>query len=321
MYAGPSIIIKKIVVHSIQSTTQFVLMFDQLEGCIWIDGCIIPWREAKVHLMTHALHYGTSVYDGLRSYHNSVLHGIPHYERFLRSAQLLDFTIPYDARTLLDATQQLLHQGKYTFGYIRALAWCGSQSMLVSHRFANVHTAIMIWERPMPYSAKQYMEGLKLHLSSWQRPHPKSAPVHSKAAGLYMISAMAKRTAELNGFDDALLLDTQNRIAEASSSNIFFVRDGKLETPIPHSFLKGLTRAFVIESALAEGIEVLEKDFYLPHFEDVEEVFLTGTAVGIVPVASIQTEDKLYQFRPGTITRAIQKLYEDALPTCEKKGS
>lgn len=291
-----------------------VCMFDCLEGSIWLDGRILPWEDAKIHVMTHALHYGTSVYEGIRSYRQEMFQGLAHYQRLLHSAELLDFHIPYTAETLLHATQQLLDHGNYQLGYIRALSWCGSQSMSVSHRTSNVHTAIMVWERPMPYSAIQYEQGLDLHVARWRRPHPDSAPVHSKAGGLYMISAMAKRTAELEGFDDAVLLDTQDRVAEASSSNLFCVRDQQLITPFPHSFLKGLTRAFVMEEAARKGIRVEEQDFGLEVLLEAQEVFLTGTAVGIVPVASINTGAGRHVFTPGAITRNIQAWYQEALP-------
>ncbi|WP_035545311.1 aminotransferase class IV [Holospora elegans] len=287
-------------------------MFDQLKGNIWLDGKVVPWHEARIHVMTHALHYGTGVYEGLRSRKGKLFHGKEHYQRLLQSAELLDFKIPYSVLELENATQLLLNKTYYDFGYIRALAWCGSQSMFVSHRHSNVHTAVMVWERPMPYSAHQYRNGLNLHLSSWRRPDPRSAPVHSKASGLYMISAMAKRTSELEGFDDALLLDTKERIAEASSSNIFFVQNGELQTPFPHSFLKGLTRAFVIEQAKMKKISVTEKDIFLHDLPSMEAAFLTGTAVGIVPVASVDTPFGLYTFCPDSITRVIQELHQKA---------
>ena len=295
-------------------------MFDCLGGSIWLDGHTIPWEHAKIHVMSHALHYGTSVYEGIRSYGTEMFKGLAHYERLLCSANLLDFQIPYTAEALVDATQTLLDQGNYQWGYIRALAWCGSRSMSVSHRTSNVHTAVMIWERPMPYSQIQYDQGLRLHIAQWKRPHPDSAPVHSKAGGLYMISAMAKRAAELQGFDDALLLDTQGRVAEASSSNIFWVRGGQLFTPFPHSFLRGLTRAFVIEEAKRRGIHVEEGDFRLEDILMAEEMFLTGTAVGIVPVASIDTGTACHVFSPGSITRQIQAWYHEALPLHALKG-
>ena len=289
-------------------------MFDELEGSIWLDGRILPWSEAKLHVMTHALHYGTSVYEGIRSYGTQMFKGLSHYQRFLRSAELLDFKVPYTAQALLDATQALLDQGNYQWGYIRALSFCGSQTMTVSHRTSNIHTAIMVWERPMPYSAAQYEHGLNLHVAQWRRPHPQSAPVHSKAGGLYMISAMAKRAAELQGFDDAVMLDTEGRVAEASSSNLFCVRDQRLITPFPHSFLKGLTRAFVMETAARNGISVDEQDFGLETMLGAQEVFLTGTAVGIVPVASIDTGAGRHVFTKGPITRKVQEWYLAALP-------
>ena len=292
-------------------------MFDKLEGNIWLDGKIIPWDSARIHIMTHALHYGTSVYDGLRSRKTTVFRGYLHFQRFLKSATLLDFEIPYDIPTLIQGTQTLLDTGEYNFGYIRALAWCGSQSMLVSHRQANVHVAVMIWERPMPYPFEIYQTGLNLHLATWRRPCASSAPVHSKAAGLYMISAMAKRKAELEGFDDAVLLDTQNRIAEATSSNIFFVNKGMLYTPLPHSFLKGLTRGFVIEQAHKEGITIIEKDMYIADLSSMEAAFLTGTAVGIVPIASIQADGNVYKFQPDATTRKLQALYQEAFSIFE----
>lgn len=284
-------------------------MFDNLQGYIWFDGAIIPWSEAKLHVMSHALHYASSVFEGMRAYNSVVFKAKQHYQRLHRSAKYLDFEIIYSPRELIEATNILLKKCSYNHGYIRAISWCGSQQMKISTNNVNVHTAIAIWERPVNYKEEFYTEGIKMNISSWRRPAPDTAPVHSKAAGLYMISSLSKKTSEKLGFNDALMLDYQGYIAEATSSNIFFVIDNKLYTPIADCFLNGITRLTCIDIAKNLGIEIYEAKLSIEHLSKATEVFLTGTAIEILPVGSImdQENNKIWHFKPSNITYSIMK--------------
>lgn len=281
-------------------------MFDNLPGFIWFDGIIIPWQEARLHVMSHALHYASSVYEGLRSYAEKVFKAQEHYERFHRSAGYLDFQIPHTSEELIKATEYLVKEGGYKEGYIRAIAWCGSKKMTVSHNGADVHTVIGVWERPIINMKKNNTDGIRMNIADWCRPDPKTAPVHSKASGLYMTSSMSKRSAELLGFDDALMLSYQGTIAEATSANIFLVIDGKLYTPKPDCFLNGITRLTCIDISRILGLEVCETVLELNDLSKAQEVFLTGTAIEILPVGSIEGQGKVWRFKPDEVTSAIR---------------
>jgi branched-chain amino acid aminotransferase len=280
-------------------------MFDSLPGYIWFNGEFKPWTEARIHIMTHGLHYASSVYEGLRSYNGYIFKVKEHYDRLHKSANYLDFQIPYSVDELIGASEVLMGMGGYKEGYIRALSWCGSKKMTVSHNGADINTAICIWERPLSYPENFYTVGIKMNLAIWRRPDPATAPVHSKAAGLYMTSSMSKKSAEFLGFDDSLMLDYKGHIAEATSSNIFLVIDGRLFTPIPNCFLNGITRLTCIDIAKELGIEVVETTLDLEDLSRATEVFLTGTAIEVLPVASIETTEKKWDFKPGKITNAI----------------
>lgn len=284
-------------------------MFDKLPGFIWFDGTTIPWQEAQLHVMTHALHYASSVYEGLRSYSGNVYKAKEHYERFHRSANYLDFQIPYTCEELIKATDYLVREGGYKEGYIRAIAWCGSKKMTVSHNGSDVHTAIGVWERPVTNPKNHYTDGIRMNIADWRRPDPKTAPVHSKASGLYMISSMSKRSSELLGFDDALMLSYQGTIAEATSSNIFLVINGKLYTPEPDCFLNGITRLTCIDISRNLGLEVHEKRLELSDLSKAQEVFLTGTAIEILPVGCIEGHGNVWRFKPDKVTSAIHAEY------------
>lgn len=288
-------------------------MFDDLQGFVWIDGQFVPWKDARVHIMTHALHYASSVFEGIRSYNGKIFKGPDHYQRLHDSANYLDFQVPYSVEELVEATKQLIAKGSYQDGYIRALAWCGSKKMTVSHNGADVHTAIGVWERKLSYPAHYYTDGISMNISDWRRPDPRTAPVHSKAAGLYMTSSMSKAISEKLGFNDALMLDYQNNIAEATSSNIFLVIDGKLYTPIADCFLNGLTRLTCIKIAKYLGIQVEEIKLSLDDLSRAQEVFNTGTAIEILPVGSIEGNGQIWKFKPGKITNAIRAEYKNVI--------
>jgi len=281
-------------------------MFDKLQGLIWLDGQILKWTDARIHIMTHALHYASSVYEGIRSYNNKLFKAKEHYQRLHVSARYLDFQIPYSTDELIKATEDLLKMQEYKEGYIRAISWCGSNVMTVSHNNANVHTAIAIWERPIDYTQSLYTKGIRMSIADWKRPDPSTAPVHSKAAGLYMTSSMSKKTSELLGFEDALMLDYEGYIAEATSSNVFLVMEDKIFTPIANCFLNGITRKTIIELAKKLDIEVFENKLILEDFDKTTEVFLTGTAIEILPVKSIEGLGKKWSFKPATITSTLR---------------
>ena len=281
-------------------------MFDDLPGSIWIDGKIVPWKKAKLHVMTHALHYASSVYEGLRSYNGKILKARMHYERFHKSADYLDFKIPYSVEELMKATQGLVTNGGYINGYIRTIAWCGSKKMTVSNLDSDVHVAIAVWERKLTYPESYYTEGIRMNLANWHRPDPTTAPVHSKAAGLYMTSSMSKAESERLGFNDALMLDYQGNIAEATSSNFFMVIDSKLYTPSPDCFLNGITRRTCLAIARNLGIETYETKLNLKDLNRAQEVFLTGTAIEILPVGSIEGNGSVWKFKPGEVTAKIR---------------
>lgn len=288
-------------------------MFDDLPGFIWFDGQILPWKEARIHVMTHALHYASSVYEGMRSYKGKILKVQTHYERLHQSAIYLDFQVPYAIEELIAATNHLVIEGGYDQGYIRAIAWCGSKKMTVCHRDADVHVAIGVWERPLTYPERHYTHGIRMNIADWRRPDPRTAPVHSKAAGLYMTSAMSKATSERLGYNDTLMLDCQGNIAEASSSNIFLVIEGKLYTPTPDCFLNGITRRTCLEMTKGLGIESHETTLTLEDLGRAQEVFLTGTAIEILPVGRIEGHGSAWDFTPGKVTGLLREKLRDMI--------
>lgn len=285
-------------------------MFDNLEGKIWYDDKLVEWKDAKVHVMTHSLHYGSAVYEGMRIYNGKVFKIREHYERLKKSAEYMFYQIPYEVDYLIEKTNQLMKDGGYqNNSYIRALAWCGTKKITISHNDIDIHSMIAIWERPIIYPETHYTIGIRLNVATYRRPDPKTAPTSAKAAGLYMISSISKKQSELLGFNDALMLDYRGFIAEATSSNFFMIKNGVIYTPFATCFLNGITRLTVIDIARNLGIEVIEGEYALNFLEDVTEVFLTGTAVEILPVGEIVTAEKIYKFSPGEISKKIRNEY------------
>jgi branched-chain amino acid aminotransferase len=288
-------------------------MFDRLSGFIWMDGQFQLWPDAKCHIMTHALHYASSVYEGVRIYHGKAFYGREHYIRFHESAAYLDFKIPYSVEALLEATDELIARDNHPESYLRAIAWCGSKKMTVSHRDADVHVAIGIWPRPIQYPDAFYKEGIRMNIASWKRPHPETAPVHSKAAGLYMISSISKKNSEILGFQDALMLDYQDNIAEATSSNIFLVIEGGVYTPTPTCFLNGITRQICLKIAQDLGFDTFETTLPVARLDEASEVFLTGTAIEMLPVGSIEGLGNKWSFQPGEVTHTIYRHFKEMI--------
>lgn len=281
--------------------------FADRDGKIWYNGEFMEWRDAQVHVLTHGLHYASSVFEGERIYSGSIFKLREHTERLFYSAGELGFKIPYSIEEIDAASNAVCEANGITNGYIRPIAWRGSEMMGVSAQDNRINVAIAAWEWPSYFSPELRMQGIKLQISKWKRPSPETEPVHAKAAGLYMICTLSKHTAEAEGFQDALMLDWRGQIAEATGANIFFLMsDGKIHTPTPDCFLDGITRRTVIDLARARGIEVVERAIIPEEMADASECFLTGTAAEVTPVGSIAE----YSFTPGDISRQLMEDYD-----------
>jgi branched-chain amino acid aminotransferase len=283
-----------------------MMNFDDQDGKIWFDGDLIPWRDCKMHVLSHGLHYASSVFEGERVYSGRVFKLREHSQRLIDSATALGFKIPYSLEEIEQATIDTVAEQGYPDAYVRPIAWRGSEMMGVSAQSSKIHLAIAVWEWPSYFSPEARMRGIRLQTSKWKRPSPETEPVHSKAAGLYMICTLSKHAAEASGFDDALMLDWRGRIAETTGANIFLVQDGVLHTPIPDCFLDGITRRTVIGLARDRGIEVVERALMPEEFERTDEIFVTGTAAEVTPVGQIDD----HHFQVGSISRTLMEAYD-----------
>jgi branched-chain amino acid aminotransferase len=259
--------------------------FHDRDGWVWMDGSFVPHRDAKVHLLTHALHYASCVFEGERAYGGVIFKSREHSERLHRSARILGFELPVSAEEIDKAKRDLIVKQGFEDCYIRALAWRGSEQMGVSAKRDDVHVAMSAWVWGDYFADK--MKGVRLMIAPWRRPAPDTAPTNSKAAGLYMICTLSRHAATDAGFDDAMMMDWRGQIAEATGANIFFVRDGVLHTPTPDCFLDGLTRQTVIALARQRGIEVVERAIWPNELATFSEAFLTGSAAEITPIREI----------------------------------
>ena len=284
-----------------------MLPFDDRDGHIWFNGALVPWREARVHVLTHGLHYGSCVFEGERAYGAQIYKMTEHHERLHTSAQLLGFELPYSVAEIDEAALEVLRVNGIGDGYLRPVAWRGSEMMGVSAQHNRINVAIAAWEWPAYFSPEARLKGIRMTQSEWRRPAPDTAPTKSKAAGLYMICTLSKHKAEAEGYNDALMLDYRGRIAEATGANIFLVQDGVIHTPDPDCFLDGLTRQTVIALARARGYEVVERAIMPEELARTHEVFITGTAVEVTPVSEIDE----HRFTPGDITKTLLSDYED----------
>ena len=277
--------------------------YDDRDGYIWFDGEMMPWRDVKCHVLTHALHYASAVFEGTRVYDGEGFKLTEHNERLRKSAEIMGFEIPYDVATIDQACKQVIAANGLSDGdgYLRPIAWRGSEMMGVSAQACKIHLAIAAWEWPAYFTPEARMEGIRMTWARYKRPAPDTAPTESKAAGLYMICTLCKHDAEAAGYNDALMLDYRGYLAEGSGANLFLVIDGRLHTPTPDCFLNGITRQTVIELAKARGIEVIERHIKPEELKDANEAFLTGTAVEVTPVKEIAD----YQFQVGRITRDL----------------
>lgn len=279
--------------------------FDQLNGEIWYDGAFVPWADAKLHVLSHGLHYASSVFEGERAYGGEVFKLNEHTERLHTSAEILGFTIPWSVEEINDATRTLLTRMNLVDAYVRPIAWRGSEMMGVAAQANSIHMAIAAWEWPSYFKPEERLKGIRLDMAKYRRPDPATAPSRSKAAGLYMICTLSKHEAERKGFADALMLDWRGQVAEATGANVFFVKDGKLHTPTPDCFLDGITRRTVMGLARKRGIEVVERAIMPEEMEGFEQCFLTGTAAEVTPVSEIGP----YTFQVGDLTKALMEDY------------
>jgi branched-chain amino acid aminotransferase len=281
--------------------------YDDRDGVIWMDGKLIDWRSANVHILTHAMHYASSVFEGERAYGGKIFKSRQHSERLHFSAGEIDFEIPWTVDQIEAAKAEVLKANGLTDAYVRAIAWRGAgEDMGVASARNPVRLAIAAWQWGAYYGDAK-MKGARLDISKWKRPSPETIPVHAKAAGLYMICTLSKHAAEQEGFNDALMLDYRGRIAEATGANIFLVQDGVIHTPTPDCFLDGITRRTVIALAKEKGYEVVERAIMPEELKKTQEVFLTGTAVEVTPVSEI---DDL-RFTPGDITKDLLTSYDE----------
>jgi branched-chain amino acid aminotransferase len=280
--------------------------YDDREGLIWMDGKLIDWKSANIHILTHAMHYASSVFEGERCYNGKIFKSVEHSERLKNSANSIDFDIPYSIKEIEIAKKNVLRANKLDDAYVRAIAWRGAgEDMGVASAKNPVRLAIAAWEWGAYYGDAK-MQGAKLDISKWKRPSPETIPCEAKAAGLYMICTMSKHAAEAKGCSDAMMFDYRGYIAEATGANIFFVKEGEVHTPKPDCFLNGLTRQTVIEILKEKNVVVHERHITPSELESFEQCWLTGTAAEITPVGKIGD----YSFEVGALTRDISETYE-----------
>ena len=261
--------------------------YDDRDGWIWFDGKFVPWREANVHILTHAMHYASAVFEGQRAYNGQIFKLSEHNERLRRSASILGFEIPWSREEIDAACREVMEKNGLKDCYQRPIAWRGSEQMGVAAQKTKPHLAIAVWEWGAYFGEEAIKRGLRLDLSPWRRPAPYTAPTNAKATGLYMICTMAKHRAADRGYGDALMLDWRGQVAESTGANIFFLQNGKLHTPTPDCFLDGITRRTVMELARKRGIEIVERAIWPEELESFEQCFLTGTAAEVTPVSEI----------------------------------
>ncbi len=279
--------------------------FDDRDGMIWWDGALIPWRDARLHVLSHGLHYASAVFEGERAYRGHIFRLRDHTERLIQSGRILGFEIPYSAEQIDEACYQTLRANNLTDAYVRPIAWRGTEQLAVSAQQTTIHLAIATWEWPSYFGAER-MKGIRLGMAQWKRPSPETAPTASKATGLYMIGTLSKHKAEAEGYDDALMLDWRGQVAEATGANIFFVMDGTIHTPTPDCFLDGITRRSVMSLAKNRQMTLIERAILPEEMADATEAFLAGTAAEVTPIRQIGQ----HNFTPGQISETLLKDYE-----------
>jgi len=281
------------------------ISFDKIDGQIWYDGKLVPWKEANVHVLTHGLHYASSVFEGERAYGGKIFKSTEHSERLKKSADILDFEIPYSIAEIDAAKQLVIDSNKLPDAYVRPIAWRGSEMMGVAAQSNTIHLAIAAWNWPSYFDPAEKLKGIRVDLAEYRRPDPRTTPALAKAGGLYMICTISRHKAERKGYSDAMMLDWEGRVAECTAANIFFVKDGKLHTPIADCFLSGITRATVIDLARRRGIDVIERRIMPDELSGFSECFLTGTAAEVTPVSEIAH----WTFTPSKISEQLMMDY------------
>ena len=279
--------------------------YDQREGFIWMDGALLPWRDAKTHVLTHALHYASAVFEGMRAYDGEIFKLTEHSQRLHESAKILDFEIPYAVAEIDKACREAVRVNSLVDAYVRPIAWRGSEQMGVAAQATTVHLAIAAWDWGSYFDPAARLKGLRLAIAQYRRPDPRTAPTKSKAAGLYMICTIEKHRAEKAGYADALMLDWRGQVAEATGANIFFIKDGVLRTPTPDCVLDGITRRTAIGLAKQRGLTVIERAIQPEEMADFSQCFITGTAAEVMPVSEIGP----YRFEVGEITKTLMNDY------------
>jgi branched-chain amino acid aminotransferase len=282
-----------------------LIPFDQRDGFIIMDGEMMAWKEAKIHVLTHALHYGSSVFEGERAYNGVIFKSREHSERLIRSAGILGMDMPMTAEQIDADKMKVLKANNITDGYMRVVAWRGSEQMGVSAQATKTHMAFCCWEWPSYFSPEKIENGIKLKTADYRRPAPNTAPVAAKAAGLYMICTISKHAVEREGYDDALMYDYRGYVAEATGANIFLIKDGVIHTPIADCFLNGITRQTLIQLAKDFGYELIERHIMPEELKDFEECFLTGSAAEVTAVGSIDD----IKYKVGPVVRTLRDAY------------
>ena len=282
-----------------------IIPFDKRIGFIWYNGEFVEWQNATTHVLNHGLHYASCVFEGLRVYGEEIFKLEEHTDRLFHSAERMGMTIPYSKEELNFAQEETIKKMNIKYGYVRPVAWRGSEMMAVSAQKNKINVAVATWEWPSYFSKEDRLKGIALQTAIWRRPSPDTIPTDAKAAGLYMICTLSKHEAEKNGYSDALMLDYKGRVSESTGSNIFFVMNGEIHTPVPDCFLNGITRKTVIDLAKSQNINVVEREIYPDEIKNADEIFLTGSAVEVTPVGKIDDQT----FNVGDVTKSISELY------------
>ena len=282
-----------------------IIPFDKRIGFIWYNGEFVEWQNATTHVLNHGLHYASCVFEGLRVYGEKIFKLEQHTDRLFHSAERMGMSIPFSKEELNFAQEETIKKMNIKYGYVRPVAWRGSEMMAVSAQKNKINVAVATWEWPSYFSKEDRLKGIALQTAIWRRPAPDTIPTDAKAAGLYMICTLSKHEAEKNGYSDALMLDYKGRISESTGSNIFFVINGEINTPIPDCFLNGITRQTVIDIAKSQNINVIEREIYPDEIKNADEIFLTGSAVEVTPVGKI--DDQI--FNVGEVTKTVSDLY------------
>jgi branched-chain amino acid aminotransferase len=291
-----------------------IVPFDQREGVIWMNGEFVPWKDAKLHVLSHGLHYASAVFEGERAYGGEIFKLTEHTQRLFDSAEILDMKIPYTVAEIDAACRETLKRQGFSDAYVRPIVWRGSEMMGVAAQNTRINVAVAIWQWPAYFDPAQLEKGIRLDIAEYRRPDPMTAPSKAKAVGLYMICTISKHKAERKGCADALMLDWRGQVAECTGANIFFVRNGEIHTPTPDCFLDGITRRTVMGLAQKRQIKVVERAIMPDELESFEQCFIVGTAAEVTPVGEIGP----YKFKVGDLTRALRADYLDEVQPKKK---